>query len=271
MHADIDFTPLTHPTDPPARTDPTANAVARLAQANGWQYYPHAVEQQLPGVVFREPNGRSRFSQRAVNIVRIPGTPMMEIGDSFYTEVAVGNQFTQRWGYLAVDVGVAMPSVTMESRSNFAQSPLPATPARALADESRSGLRVEAAPGAEFAADALLTPEVVEALNNGSYPLDVELNGRWLFLYAPRSLSTDDAQSWKHTLRTAQLLIDRVRESFPMDALSSGAEVHQFGAPVTPMQSRGGRVNRMRVTWYLLAVVAAMGVAGGAALLFGGR
>ncbi len=268
MHADIDFTPLTHPTDPPARTDPTANAVAHLALANGWQYYTHAVDQQLPGVVFREPNGGSRLSQRAVNIVRIPGTPMMEIGDSFYTKVAMGNQFTQRWGYLAADVGVAMPSVTMESRSNFAQNPLPATPARALADERRSGLRVEAAPGAEFVANALLTPEVVGALDNGTYPLNVEMNGRWLFLYAPRSLATDDAESWKHTLRTAQLLMDRIREIFPMDASSSGTEVHQS---VAPMQSQGGRVNRMRVTWYLLAVVAAMGVAGGAALLFGGR
>ena len=91
VHCEIDYTALTHPVAPPARTDPTAHAVSRFASENGWQYFTHAVDQQLPGVVFREVDGQARFSQRAVNIVRIPGDPMVEVGDSFYTEVAVGN------------------------------------------------------------------------------------------------------------------------------------------------------------------------------------
>ncbi len=52
---------------------------------------------------------------------------MVEVGDSFYTEVAVGNQFTQQWGYAAVDLGVAVPSVTIEAVRNRARSALPAT------------------------------------------------------------------------------------------------------------------------------------------------
>ncbi|WP_076673085.1 MULTISPECIES: hypothetical protein [unclassified Microbacterium] len=293
MLSDIDFSALTHPSAPPARTNPTAHAVSSLASANGWQYFTHAVGQQLPGVVFRETDGKPRFSQRAVNIVRIPGDPSIEIGDSFYTEIAVGNQFTQQWGYVAVDLGVIVPSVTVEAESIHARSALPATPAGAVVDESRQGMRVEAAPGSEQAVAALLTPAIVGALGHPTYPLDAELSGQWLFLYAPRSLANDDAASWEHVLRTTELFVARVREVYPagspMPATTTAPPVDRSAvaeAPVSsipastpsaasvpsspaPMQPRGSRVNGRRVALYLGVVFAVMIVGGVAALVFG--
>ncbi len=277
VHSEIDYTALTHPVAPPARTNPTAHAVSRLASENGWQYFTHAVDQQLPGVVFREVDGKARFSQRAVNIVRIPGDPMVEVGDSFYTEVAVGNQFTQQWGYAAVDLGVAVPSVTIEAVRNRARSALPATPAGAAADDSRPGVRVEAAPGSEQAVDALITPEIVDALADEAHPLDAELRGQWLFLYAPRSLSNDDATSWRAVLATVDLFVARVRElrlpqaaaELPPAAGTPAAAPPAGAVHAEPLQSRGSRVNGARVGLYLGVVLAAMVIAGGAALFFG--
>lgn len=288
--SDIDFSALTRPSAPPARTNPTAHAVSSLASANGWQYFTHAVGQQLPGVVFRETDGKPRFSQRAVNIVRIPGNPSIEIGDSFYTEIAVGNQFTQQWGYVAVDLGVFVPSVTVEAKSIHARTALPATPSGAVIDESRQGVRVEAAPGSEQAVTALLTPAIVEALAHPTYPLDAELSGQWLFLYAPRSLANDDAASWEHVLRTTELFVARVREVYPAGSpmptaspvdRSAGAEVPASSAPAStptaasvpsspaPMQARGSRVNGRRVALYLGVVFTVMIIGGVAALVFG--
>ncbi|MBD8207521.1 hypothetical protein IFU08_05800 [Microbacterium sp. CFBP 8790] len=282
MLPQIDYTPLTHPTEPPARTDATAFAVSRLAATNGWEYFTHAVAQELPGVVFRQPNGQPRFSQRAVNIVRIPGAPVIEIGDSFYTEVAVGNQFTQQWGYVAVHLGVELPSVTVEAASNRTHAALPSTPEGAVSDDRRAGVVVEAAPGTEPIVDALLTSEITAALADAQYPLDAELTGPWLFLYAPRSLSTDDPASWEHLLRTVDLFVQRVREVVPTNSAvvsaPSGSSASSTPPPsahtvssIAPMQPRGSRVNGTRVRWYLLAVFGAMALAGGAALLFGGR
>ncbi len=280
MSPAIDFSALTHPTAPPTWTNPTAHAISRLAAANGWQYFTHAVGQPLPGVVFRETDGKPRLSQRAVNIVRIPGDPAIEIGDSFYSESAAANLFTQQWGYVAVDLGAAVPTATIEATSNHSRSALPATPVGAVVDDSRPGVRVEAAPGSEQAVAGILTPPIVEALGHATYPLDAELHGQWLFLYAPRSLSNDDAASWQHVLRTTELLVARVRELSPGGTPTAASPVGippdveaSASAPITPaaapMQARGSRVNGGRVALYYGVALAVMVVAGGAVLLFG--
>lgn len=267
MPTAVDYSPLTHPVDAPTRTNATAHAVSRLAEVNGWQYFTHAAAQPLPGVVFREPNGRPRLSQRAVNIVRIPGDPAIEIGDSFYAAIAQGNQYTQTWGYAAVDLGVDMPSLTVEARINRRLSPLPATPTGAVQNDRHPGMIVEAAPGSEQDADSLLTPEILTALDDEEYPLDLEVAGRWLFLYAPRSLSTDDAASWRHVFHTVDLVTTRVHELHPTGAATSAGT----STVAHRREARGARVNGRRVTWQLGLLVVAMVGGAVAALIFGGR
>lgn len=267
MPAAIDYSPLTHPVPAPTRTNTTAYAVSRLAEVNGWEYCTHAVAQPLPGVVFREPDGRPRSSQRSVNIVRIPGSPSIEIGDSFYAEIAQGNQYTRTWGYAAVDLGVDAPSLTVEARSNRRLSPLPATPAGAVQDERHPGVLVEAAPGSEQDAHSLLTTEIVAALGDQTYPLNLELAGRWLFLYAPRSLSTDDAESWRHVLHTVDLVVRRMREWHPAGAHSPSGTSNRTHA----REARDARVNGRRVAWQLSLLAVAMVGGAVAALIVGGR
>lgn len=222
MPATVDDSPLTHPVDAPTRTNATAHAVSRLAEVNGWQYFTHAVAQPLPGVIFREPDGRPRLSQRSSNIVRIPGNPRSRSVTAATPRSRKGTSTRRRGVYAAVDLGVDMPSLTVEARINRRLSPLPATPTGAVQDDRHPGMIVEAAPGSEQDADSLLTSEILTALDGENYPLDLEVAGRWLFLYAPRWLSTDDTASWRHVFHTVDLVTTRVHELHPTGAATAG-------------------------------------------------
>lgn len=285
-----DYAPLLHRTAPPSGVNPDAHAVQSLAAANGWEYFTHAAAQPLPGVIFREPNGKPRFMQSAVNIVRLAGPPSIEIGNTVYLETAVGNQFAQNWGYAAVHTGRALPALVVEADRNRRVSALPSAPRGAV--ETRWGepdreVVLHADPSATAWARAVFTPELCALLDDGILAFDVELSDGWVFLYTPGRLATPDPDIWDRILGTITAIVERldaatpapsatpVAPAPPAAAISSAPRQTGPGPQTTPaapvMRSRGWDVNGRRIVWYSGAVAAAVVLFGAAFALFGPR
>ncbi|MFG6402575.1 hypothetical protein [Microbacterium sp. P04] len=280
-----DFAPLLHPTAPPRGVNPDAFAVQSLAAANGWEYFTHTTEQPFPGVVFREPSGAPRYMQRAVNIVRIPGQPVLEIGNSAYTEIAIGNQFTQYWGYAAAAAPGMFPTVIIEADRNRQRSALPSLPRGAVATSRGAAGRavvIHTDPAAAAWAAAIFTDELCALLDDGTVAFDLELAGGWVFLYAPQPLATADPRVWQRILDTMGAVLERLQSApaaAPATPPASAAAAPsawnvaaaQPAPPAAEMRSRGGAVNGGRIGWYLGAIAAAVVLFGAAFTIFGPR
>lgn len=297
-----DYAPLLTPTAPPRGVDPDAHAVATLAAANGWQYFTHAAAQPLPGLIFRRTNGEPRFMQMGANIVRLPGAPSIEIGNAVYLETAAGNQFSQKWGYAAVQTGAVMPLVVIEAERNREISALPSVPADA--EPSRLGEPGRAVtlfthPAAAAWAAEVFTPDVVALLDDGTVAFDVELVGGYLFLYAPGRLATAEPAVWDRVLAVTTALLARVQAApapqapagpQPSGPQVSGPQVSAAAAPSTAaepsapqaapapaapmvpaMRSRGWAVNGKRYLWQWGIVAGSMVLIGVGFALFAPR
>lgn len=263
-----DLSPLTDHASAPRGVNPDAHAIQRLAEANGWEYLTHATQQALPGAVFRETNGTARFMQRAVNIVRISGPTPIEVGTSAYTEIAVGNQFTQYWAYVAVHLGVLLPAVVAEPDRLRARSAIPSVPAGAEpATRGPAGRTVQVHRLARDAAwvDEVFTPEVCAELDDGRVAFDVELTPGWVFLYVPDPAATTDPAVWARMFRVIDALLARIAAA---PAPSARADTPLIRPA---MRARGVPVNGRRVFVYLGVFAGAIAAVSVAFALFAGR
>jgi hypothetical protein len=239
----VDYRPLLDPPFRDPNLKPDAQAIQAFAVTNGWEYYVGTGGQSLPGIVFREASGRSRKLQRAGNIVRIPGRPMVEIGNSAYSVAVNLNLMSITWGYVAVQLSTALPPLVAESARARGLSQLPSLPAGVVqvplagADAAVVG---HVAPAAADWLRAVVTPELVALLDDARLPMNVEVTEGWLFLYAPRELSTPDPAVWER----AFMVLDAVSRAFGTDAgapiasasalAPSPAPTPDVAAPVPP-------------------------------------
>lgn len=284
MTAPVDYTPLYEPPAPVPGWNPLAQIVQIFAEDNGWPYYPLAVAQPLPGVVFREREGTPRFMQRSVNIVRIPGPPLTEIGNSFYTEIAVGNQFTQSWGYVALQLDAAAPPLVLVNQRLAPRSPLPSLPdVTPMPFKDQDRFLIYADPGAFAWADGLFDDEVQALLDDGTLGFHVEIAPGSLFLYAPHPLAVPDPAVWRRLLALISALRTRLGGRLPEPGVPLTSprppvpnEPPYLGVPLPPastpdgataaqpaslpMRSNGLAVN-FRRTWVVWTLVLAGGVA----------
>lgn len=291
MTAPVDYTPLYEPPAPVEDWNPLAQIVQIFAEDNGWPYYPLAVRQPLPGVVFRERDGKPRSMQRSVNIVRIPGPPLTEIGNSFYTEIAVGNQFTQSWGYVALQLDAPAPPLVLVNQRLAPRSPLPSLPdVTPMPFKEQDRFLLYADPGAFAWADWLFDDEVQALLDDGTLGFHVEIAPGSLFLYAPHPLAVPDPAVWQHLIALISALRIRLGGRLPEPGAPIASprppvpnEPPYVSAPVPPasatdkarvpqpaslpMRSNELAVN-FRRTWVVWALVLAGGVvAGGASII----
>ncbi|MEV7694699.1 hypothetical protein AB0N73_15340 [Microbacterium sp. NPDC089189] len=279
MTVPVNYEPLHHPPAPVPGWNSEAQIVQVFAEANGWRYYALATDQPLPGVVFRERNGAPRFTQRAVNIVRIPGPPLTEIGNSFYTEIAMGNQFTQAWGYAALQLEEGAPPLVVQNERVAHRSALPTLPAAPgvpLGADGRFTLYSDAS--AHAWAQWLFDDEVRGLLDDGTLGFHVEIAPGWLFLYAPHPLAVPDPAVWQRLLALVSALRSRLggrvpeagapaSPSGPPQPIEPVDDVTPAGTPAPPvpqaapltMRSNGAAVNGARV-WIITGLV----VGGGA-------
>lgn len=216
MTAPVNYTPLYEPPEPVEDWNPLAQIVQIFAEDNGWPYYPLAVRQPLPGVVFRERDGNPRFMQRSVNIVRIPGPPLTEIGNSFYAEIAVGNQFTRSWGYVALELETPAPPLVLVNQRLAPRSPLPSLPdVTPMPFKNQDRFLLYADPDAFAWADWLFDDEMQTLLDDGSLGFHVEIAGGSLFLYAPHPLAVPDPAVWQRLLTLIGALRARLGGRLP--------------------------------------------------------
>jgi hypothetical protein len=232
----VDYLPLLDPPFRDPNLKPDAQAIQAFAVTNGWEYYVGTGGQSLPGIVFREASGRSRKLQRAGNIVRIPGRPMVEVGNSAYSVAVNLNLMSITWGYVAVQLSTALPPLVAESARARALSPLPSLPAGAVqvplagADAALVG---HIAPAAADWLRAVVSPELVALLDDARLPLNVEVAEGWLFLYAPTELSTPDPAVWER----AFTVLDAVSKAFGTDVgapVASGPASAVAPSPAAP-------------------------------------
>lgn len=205
------YAPLTSSsTNNPQGAD-LSGRLAAFAQANGAQFYPYAMEQPLPGVIFRDAKGRPRPSQAAGNIVRFPGPPLVEIANSMYAvplHITVLTRVTRAWGYAALQLASPLPALLVESdRARAAQElPVPKGAEAVALQGSYGRFGLYASGPARAFADALLTREVLDALDDGGLAFDLEVCEGWLFLYAPGQLATSDPGVWQRVFGVLDVL-----------------------------------------------------------------
>ncbi|MFJ4161067.1 hypothetical protein [Microbacterium testaceum] len=244
---------------------PGAPGTSAFAAANGWQHHPLVTAQPLPGVVFRDAAGRSRFTQRAGDVVRLPGSAALEVGNSAYTYTVQMNQMSAEWGYVAVRLPRATPALVVETRSARAVRPLPAVPDVAPLAVSAEPERaaVYAAPENAEWAQAVVTEEIVDFLDQDGMPLDLEIAEGWLFLYRPGRLSVPDPLVWRRVFGILDAL----------DVSLSAAAGSLAGAgpfPALPKREQVARTTRHAMAKYVAAVGGLfIVVTGGAYVLFG--
>lgn len=212
--ATLDFSPLTNPTvDDPQLSD-LGRRLASFAHANGGELYLIAQAQPLPGVIFRDEGDRPRPSQMAGNIVRFAGPPMIEVGNAMYMQahhVTVLTRSARRWGYAALQLQASLPPLLLESARAHAELALPtATDASSPTLAGSHGqFTLTAPPESAALAREMLTPAVLDALDDGARGFDLEVSGGWLFLYSPGELSTADPATWQRTFGA----LDALRQS----------------------------------------------------------
>ena len=244
---------------------PGAPGIPAFAAANGWQHHPLVTAQPLPGVVFRDAAGRSRFTQRAGDVVRLPGSAGLEVGNSAYTYSVQMNQMSAEWGYAAVRLPRATPGLVVETRSARAVRPLPALPGLAprsvSAQPERAALHV-APENAEWA-QAVVTAGIVDLLDQDGLPLDLEIAEGWLFLYRPGRLSVPDPLVWRRVFG----ILDALDVSL---SAAAGSLPGPGPFAALPMREQVAQTTRHATATYF-AVVGGLFVvlAGGAYLVFG--
>lgn len=208
----VDYSALIEPPFRDKNLKPDAQAIHAFAVTNGWEYYIGTGSQPLPGVLFRDERGKPRQLQRSGNIVRIPGPPLVEVGNCAYSYTVNLNIFSVTWGYLAGILTVPAPAVVVETTNARRARELPALPVGAahvpLGAEGGDGIAY-VAPEAGGWAQAAFGPELTRLLNDPLLPFDVEIAEGWLFLYCPSELSVPDPLVWQR----AFTVLEAVRTS----------------------------------------------------------
>ncbi|WDG18029.1 hypothetical protein [Microbacterium sp. Clip185] len=216
MTAPVNYASLYEPPAPVKDWNPLAQIVQIFAEDNGWPYYPFTADQPLPGVIFRERDGRPRSMQRSVNIVRIPGPPLTEIGNSFYTEYTAAGPQTKPWGYVALQLESEAPPLVLANQRLSRRSPLPSLPdVTPMPFKNQDRFLLYADPGAFAWADWLFDDELQTLLDDGTLGFHVEITGGSLFLYAPHPLAVPDPTVWQRLLALISALRTRLGGRLP--------------------------------------------------------
>ena len=199
MKLAVDYSPLVDPPFRDKNLKPDAQAIHAFAVTNGWEYYLGTGPQPLPGVLFRDERGNARQLQRAGNLVRIPGPPLIEIGNCAYAYTVNLNVFSVTWGYVACVLTTTAPDLVVETSNARRAKDLPARPVGvaqvALGDEGTAHVAAESAAWAQKVFD----PSLVRLLDDPALPFDVQISQGWLFLYCPAELSVTDPAVWQRT------------------------------------------------------------------------
>lgn len=168
----------------------------RFAQANGLVYEPRVSAPALPGMIFSL--GNSRLS---TDVLRGSTPRFVEFGNYQYTVRSGKSSTTYRWGYVAVKLDVPLPNIVLDAVGNNGfGSNLPASFQKeqrlSLEGDFDKHFTLYCPKGYEQDALYLFTPDIMARFIDNAAQLDVEIVDDWMFLYAPRQVSTLDPDTW---------------------------------------------------------------------------
>lgn len=168
-----------------------------FAAANGMTYLPALENPQLPGLIFD--TGDSAI---ALDLVVRHGRVPVTVANYRYTTARNKRRNRNRWGYVAVKLGVELPHIVLDATGNnsLGRSNLPVSFAKqqrlALEGDFDRYFSLYCPVGYEADALYLFTPDVMAGFIDRVAELDVEIIDGYIFLYSHNDLATLDPDTW---------------------------------------------------------------------------
>ncbi|QMU96474.1 hypothetical protein FVO59_04060 [Microbacterium esteraromaticum] len=223
----------------------------RFAEANGWTYRAWAPSGGAVGAAFEAGGDESLFDALRT------GDRSVEFGR--YTSVT-GSGRSRRvvsTEVVTFHVPAELPHIVLDSRANdraFGRSNLEFDPVRSqrlrLEGDFDRSFRLYCPTGYETDALYLLPPDIMQSLLDHARPLDVELMGSTVRLYAPDGIITTDGDAWRRLLATVDAFRDMARQwaQWRDDRLDPGARLSPGLRPLGVAHE--GRRLRTRFPWF---------------------
>lgn len=188
--------------------------LSRLAEDNGFVYYPLSITLPWPGLIF----GGGKGEALTYDLVRVSSRgPVM--GNHSLTTGTGRGRHTERWGFATAKLGAELPHIVLDARGNnsllgTSTLPVPFQSAQRLdleGDFSEHFL-LYCPRGYERDALYLFTPDIMARFVDHAAELDVEIVDGRLFLYSRRDLVTLDPATWEWILTTFAAVTEKVKQ-----------------------------------------------------------
>jgi len=237
--------------------------LSRFAEANGFTYSPRDANPDYPGAIFHRGSSRA-----ALDHLMTPPPRSMDLGNYVYTTGSGKNRTTHRWGFMALNLGRALPHMVLDSRANnglFGGTNLPAAFDRdqVLGLEGDFDRYFTLYCPRQYERDALyvFTPDLMALLIDNASAYDVEIVDDWMFVYSTGTFPMTDASTVQRLLRIADTVgakaLDRVARysddrADPRAPIGGGTDA--AGGPAPAGVAPQGRRLRTRVPLTVLIV-----------------
>jgi hypothetical protein len=159
----------------------------QFAERNGMTFTVSGPKPEWDGAIFRI----SDTKPRATSVFRAATAPVFEVGNFHFGVFRNDKPATQRWGYVAVDVGHQLPHATLRSTSgrlsrrrwdpDGAYTDDPILSLGAVADRM---FTLYCPVGGESQAQLIFTADLLSRLARLGRNVDAELKGSVLFVYS---------------------------------------------------------------------------------------
>ncbi|WP_440710105.1 hypothetical protein [Herbiconiux sp. YIM B11900] len=172
--------------------------LTRFARSNGFEYEHGDRSTDYPGTLFQR--GTDRV---VIDRLRRRGGRLFEAGNYAYEPGNTHGVFTQRWGYLVVQLDRGMPHLFLNSRPNrlLGAGGVPRGLAGAqilqLEGEFDRHFTLYCPQGYERDALYVLSPDLMALLIDHAAPYDIEIVDDLLFVYSPDPFDLTSERDWR--------------------------------------------------------------------------
>ncbi|RLQ84641.1 hypothetical protein D9V28_07645 [Mycetocola zhadangensis] len=183
----------------------------RFAAANSMTYQSRVANPSLPGMIFSI--GGDRITTDALRTVT---SPHVEYGHHQYVVRRGKRSTTFRWGYIAIELGTALPHIVLDAVANnsILGTNLPtsfgAQQRLSLEGDFDRYFELYCPEGYERDALYLFSPDIMARFADTAALFDVEIVDNTLFLYTGPGISTVNPEMWAWLFGTVSALQSKV-------------------------------------------------------------
>ncbi|AWB87755.1 hypothetical protein [Mycetocola zhujimingii] len=193
------------------REQETRYRLDRFAAANGMTYQPRVADPKHPGMIFWVGSGRV-----STDVLRTVGSPHVEYGHHTYAVRRGKRSTTYRWGYIAIELGTALPHIVLDAAAN--NSILGTNLPTSFGVQQRLSLEGDfdryfelyCPEGYERDALYLFSPDIMARFVDNAALFDIEIVDNTLFLYTGPGISTLNPEMWAWLFGTVSALQTKI-------------------------------------------------------------